>query len=48
MNKVCKLNFRYFTMYLAINQQLGHQDFFEYSVYFFKDFSLLMFNSIIS
>ena len=36
MNKLCKLNFRYFTMYLAISQQQGYQDFFEYGVYFFK------------
>ena len=35
MNKLCKLNFRYFTMYLAINQQQGYQGFFEYGVYFF-------------
>ena len=38
MNKLCKLNFRYFTMYLAISQQLGYQGFFEYGVYFFKTF----------
>ena len=36
MNKLCKLNFRYFTMYLAISQQQGYQGFFEYCVYFFK------------
>ena len=30
MNKLCKLNFRYFTMYLAISQQQGYQGFFEY------------------
>ena len=36
MNKLCKLNFRYFTMYLAISQQQSHQGFFEYGVYFFK------------
>ena len=36
MNKLCKLNFRYFTMYFAINQQQGYQGFFEYGVYFFK------------
>ena len=35
MNKLCKLNFRYFTMYLAISQQHGYQGFFEYGVYFF-------------
>ena len=36
MNKLCKLNFRYFTMYLPISQQQGYQGFFEYGVYFFK------------
>ena len=36
LNKLCKLNFRYFTMYLAISQQQGYQGFFEYGVYFFK------------
>ena len=36
MNKLCKLNFRYFTMYLVISQQQGYQGFFEYSFYFFK------------
>ena len=36
MNKLYKLNFRYFTMHLAINQQQGYQGFFEYGVYFFK------------
>ena len=36
MNKLYKLNFRYFTMHLAINQQQGYQDFCEYGVYFFK------------
>ena len=36
INKLCKLNFRYFTMYLAISQQQGYQGFFEYGVYFFK------------
>ena len=48
MNKLCKLNLWYFTMYLAINQQQGYQGFFEYCVYFFQDFSLLIFDSIIS
>ena len=33
INKLCKLNFRYFTMYLAKSQQQGYQGFFEY-VYF--------------
>ena len=28
MNKLCKLNFRYFTMYLALNQQQGYQGYF--------------------
>ena len=35
INKLCKLNFRYFTMYLAISQQQGYQGFFEYGAYFF-------------
>ena len=48
MNKLCKLNFRYYTMYLGICQQQGYQGFFEYGVYCLKDFSLLIFNSIIS
>ena len=34
-NKLCKLNFRYFTMYLAISQQQGYQGFFKYGVSFF-------------
>ena len=28
INKLCKLNFRYFTMYLTITLQHGHQGFF--------------------
>ena len=48
INKLCKLNFRYFTMYLTISQQHSYQGFFEYGVYFSGDFSLLIFNSIIS
>ena len=35
INKLCKLNFRYFTMYLAISQQQGYQGFFEYGVLLF-------------
>ena len=35
-------------MCLAISQQQGYQGFFEYGVYFFGEFSLLIFNSIIS
>ena len=42
MNKLCKLNFRYYTIYLAISQQQGYQGFFEYGVYFFK--TLYFFN----
>ena len=42
MNKLCKLNFRYFTMYLAISQQQGYQGFFEYGLYIFK--TLYFFN----
>ena len=34
INKLCKLNLRYFTMYLTISQQHGYQGFFEYCVYF--------------
>ena len=34
INKLCELNFRYFTMYLTISQQHGYHDFFEYGVYF--------------
>ena len=34
VNKLCKLNFRYFAMYLTISQQHGYQGFFEYGVYF--------------
>ena len=34
INKLCKLNFRYFKMYLTISQQHGYQGCFEYSVYF--------------
>ena len=34
INKLCKLNFRYFTMYSTISQQHGYQGFFEYGVYF--------------
>ena len=36
INKVFKLNFRYFTMYFAISQQQGYQGFFKYGVYFFE------------
>ena len=42
MNKLCKLNFRYFTMYLDISQQQDYQGLFEYGVYFFK--TLYFFN----
>ena len=34
INKLCKLNFRYFTMYSTRSQQHGYQGFFEYGVYF--------------
>ena len=44
MNKLCNLNFRYFTIYLAIRQQQGYQGFFEYGVYFFKTLFFLIFN----
>ena len=36
INKLCKINFLYFTMYLAIIQQQDYQGFFEYGVYFIK------------
>ena len=36
INKLCKLNCRYFTMHLAISQKQGYQGFFNYSVYFFE------------
>ena len=36
MNKLCKLNFRYFTMYLAISQQQGYQGYFEYVFTFIR------------
>ena len=35
INKPCKLNYRYFTMYLTVSQQQGYQGFFKYGVYFF-------------
>ena len=47
MNKLCKLNFRYFTMYLAINQQQGYQGFFEYGLTFLRLYIFLIFNSIV-
>ena len=43
MNKLCKLNFRYFTIYLAISQQQGYQVFFEYGVYFLKNLYIYIF-----
>ena len=36
INKLFKLNFRYFTMYLAISLQQGYQGYFKYGVYFFE------------
>ena len=36
INKRCKLNFRYFTMYLVISQQQVYQVFFKHAVYFFE------------
>ena len=36
VNKLCKLNFRYFNMYLAISQKQSYQGFFEHGVYFFE------------
>ena len=34
INKLCQLNFRYFTYNLTISQQHGYQGFFVYGVYF--------------
>ena len=36
INKLFKLNFRYFTMYSTISQQQGYQGFFKYGVYYFE------------
>ena len=36
INKLCKLHFRYFTMYLAISQQQGYQGFFLYVFNFIR------------
>ena len=36
INKLCKLNIRYFTMYLAISKQRGYQGFFKCGVDFFE------------
>ena len=36
INKLCKLNFRYLTMYLVITQQQGNQGFFKNGVYIFE------------
>ena len=36
INKLCKLNFRYFTMYLAINQQQGYRGFLNMVFTLFK------------
>ena len=47
MNKLCKLNFRYFTMYGVSNsQQQGYQGFFEYGVYFFKTLYIFYFITV--
>ena len=35
INKLYKLNLKYFTMYLTISQQQGYQGFYKYGVYFF-------------
>ena len=48
MNKLCKSNFRYFTMYIAISQQHGYEGFFEYVFTFLRLYIFLIFNSIIS
>ena len=36
MNKLCKLNFKYITMYLAINQQQGYQGFLNMVFFFLR------------
>ena len=36
INKLCKLNFRYFTIYLAISQQQGYQGFLNMVFTFFE------------
>ena len=36
INKLFKLNFRYFTMYVAISLQQGYQGLFKYGVYFYE------------
>ena len=35
IDKLFELNFRYFTMYLAISLQQGYQSFLKYGVYYF-------------
>ena len=47
MDKLCKLNFRYFTMYLAISQQQGYQGFFNMVFILLRLYIFLIFNSII-
>ena len=37
INKLFKLNFRYFSMYLAICQQQGYQGIFKYKCEVFED-----------
>ena len=36
INRLCKLNFRYFTMYLPISQQQNYRGFYKHGVYFFE------------
>ena len=36
INKRCKLNFRYFTMYLAISQQQDYRGILKHGVYFYE------------
>ena len=39
INKLCKLNFRYFTVYLTISQQHGYQGFLN-MVFTFRETSV--------
>ena len=47
MNKLCKLNFRYFTMYLAISQQQVLRASLNMVFTFLRLYIFLIFNSII-
>ena len=47
MNKLCKLNFRYFTMYFAISQQQVNRAFLNMVFTFLTLYIFLIFNSIL-